>query len=223
MDSSEMANRLTGNVCARWAPRFGAIFVIVLCAWNTAWAEAVKFPTPVEHCVAWKTRKKMFLFDSTEPVGISCRFESRLRLNADGTGVAELNIPIKSFDSKDKGRDDTVFEILKGDQQPNLILRTMPMQRPELESIWSRSKGTLDVQIEIGHKTSKLQFQYETYLRGSVRILHGVVKTTFTQLGMQPPSAGGGLVAKVDDVLELHAQLRRDRFLTVEDIKPAQR
>ena len=82
-------------------------------------ASGVVFPEG-KACVAWKTRKTMFLLKKVEPVGINCSVN--IRIDSKGVGKQVIvEIPIAAFDSGEKMRDKKVQEILKSDVAPALV------------------------------------------------------------------------------------------------------
>lgn len=167
-------------------------------------SETYSLPEKTASCVAWRTRKRMFLVSSARPVGVNCDITSRRVETPQGKQI-EVRAPIHKFSSGEPDRDKEVLDILKAGVQPDLLVRTAPLTSDPFDT----ESGTLAGELSIGGKTYPIEIPYRVEKAGQVDLV-GVVKTTFTAFGIDPPVVGGGMVAKVYDELELHYRLIRD-------------
>lgn len=165
-------------------------------------AYSIEFPS--DHCVAWKTLKTQFMFKRVEAVGVSCEISAEIVSIKNGVYVARVEVPIKSFDSGNPSRDEDVFEILKGSFQPNIVVETIEMSRKDLESVFAGNQSKVIGIIQVASKSYPVEIQ----LTGALK---GVIITKFSDFEIAPPSVLGGLIAKVDDSLELHFRLNRKK------------
>ncbi|MDD9950229.1 MAG: YceI family protein [Zetaproteobacteria bacterium] len=177
--------------------------IFLFLTWPTAFTYATSdaiFQTN-EHCAAWKTRKTMFLFKQLEPVGINCNIQTKMLQTEKGLQL-QASFPIKSFNSGEPDRDAAVFDILQGKLQEDLTYLSRPLTVESLQG----SEGKLDIQgtLTLGGKTYPLTFTTHYQKKDTQISFHGLAKTSYTALGIEPPKVLGGLVANVHDTLELH-------------------
>ena len=158
------------------------------------------------HCVAWKTKKRMFLTHFLEPIGINCSIKAQFKKEDSGFYI-EVSAPIKNFDSKEPKRDKEIIKILKANIQPTLIIRTKSYSLEEWKSDWRSNKFKSKITIEIGKKRFPLIVEAQKYEERKRLILRGKVVTRFSHLSLSPPSLAWGLITKVSDYLELHYNL----------------
>ena len=158
------------------------------------------------HCVAWKTKKRMFLTHFIEPIGVNCSIKAQFKKEGSGFFI-EVSAPIKSFDSKEPKRDKEIIKILKADIQPTLIIRTKSYSLKEWKSDWKSNKFKNKITIEIGKKRFPLIIEAQKYEERKSFILRGKVVTKFSHLSLSPPSFAWGLITRVSDYLELHYNL----------------
>lgn len=171
--------------------------------------QAQEFPVGA-HCVAWRTQKTMFLVSKETPVGINCKIQTSLKEEG-GQKVLEVSIPIQGFDSKSADRDADVFTLLKGSQQPDLRFRSELLSNERLLSL-AKEGGVVQGQLTIGGKANPVAFTIRTASAGETMVFHGAFQGTFSQFEIDPPRVGGGLVAKVDDKLELLFQFQKSEL-----------
>lgn len=158
-----------------------------------------------KNCVAWQASKRMFLIDSQYPVGKTCQVEIKFQKNGDQR-VVEVTVPISSFDSGEKERDQEVAKLLLADQFPYIKIVTQPFSSQEIEVFKSGSLVELPGRLEFAGRSIEKTFQVRKADNPN-GAAHVVVQTTFTELGLQAPKVAGGLVAKVRDELKLYGQL----------------
>ena len=147
--------------------------------------------------VSWKTSKTMFLFSKQTPVGINNAV--RVETGLGDARFIKLIIPISKFSSGEAERDQEVQKILQADIQPNIVFQTKIMRASAFERIVSGDVKSIDGTLTIAKEDHPVTVE----LALTNNFLVGTVKTKFTTFGIQPPKVVGGIVAKVDDQLEL--------------------
>ncbi|MFK7871668.1 MAG: hypothetical protein AB8C84_00660 [Oligoflexales bacterium] len=161
-----------------------------------------------DHCVSWKTQKTMFLFRALEPAGKNCSITTTVTTKKD-TIVLTGIFPIKNFDSGEEDRDVAVFDLLGGKNQEDLIFISAPIKRDHfLKQETSKISGTL----QINNKQFDVIFDVTLSKKETNYIFNGTLQTTFTNLGLEPPSVAGGLIANVKDTLELSFQFQSSKI-----------
>jgi hypothetical protein len=166
---------------------------------------------PKDHCVAWKTKKTMFLFKKLEPVGISCDVKTEILKNEQGEPFLNVSVPIKSFDSGETKRDNEVIKILKADKQSDLIFKTT-----EALKVYNSDKefeGVVKGEIIIGGDSFPLTFKVSKIKDDGQFYYKGLAVLKYTDLKIDPPSVAGGAVAKVKNYLELHFKFTNKKIL----------
>lgn len=154
----------------------------------------------------------MFLVSTVNPVGINCKFNSKIVTGERGRSL-ELRVPIEGFESGEPERDKEVLKILKAEVQPELVIRTEDLGAEGADKLFGKEKSELSAELTIGGKKFTIpKVSYQIEVREGVKFLVGHVSTTFSAFDIEPPAVAGGLVAKVQDVLELHYQIRKDRI-----------
>jgi len=162
-----------------------------------------------DNCVAWKTKKKMFLVKRLEPVGMSC--EAKASVEKGDKPYLKVEVPISSFDSGERKRDKEVLKILQAGKQKNLIFKSV-----EALKIYN-SKKSLNMSVSgflviageefvVNFNVSKLKKDNKIYYTGK-----SILK--YTDLKIKPPSVAGGAVAKVKDYLELHFRFSEESVI----------
>lgn len=147
--------------------------------------------------VSWKTSKRMFLLSTQTPVGINRAVEVQTGIK--DTRYIRLLIPIDKFDSGEPERDQEVLKILKADIQPKLIFSTSLLKSAEYERLVRGDINEIDGTLSI----AKIEHPVTVKITRTGNFLVGTIKTKFTTFGITPPKVAGGLVAKVNDELEL--------------------
>ncbi len=176
---------------------------------SIAAAQAQDFPAGA-HCVAWRTQKTMFLLSKETPVGLNCKVQTNLKDNG-GQKVLEVSIPIQGFDSKSAQRDADVFTLLKGPQQPDLLFRSEQLSNERLLSL-AKDGGTVEGQLTIGGKAYPVSFAVRVETVNNAPVFFGSFQGTFSQFDIESPRVAAGLIAKVDDKLELIFQFQKSEL-----------
>ena len=79
---------------------------------------------PEEHCLAYKTVKKMFFFTDVDVIGKSCNVTAEMHWEeSEERAQVEVSVPVKTLDSGTVLRDGDIPEILKADLSPNIRFR----------------------------------------------------------------------------------------------------
>lgn len=153
---------------------------------------------PDKTCVAWKTRKRLFLLKKLEPAGVSCAVKVEAVPEKDARRLRVV-VPIASFDSGEPARDKHVLEILKASVQPELVFLSKPYGAKEWSDLREGRSAALEGELRIGGA------DYPVSLSAAAGdgAASGSVKTRFDAFNIPAPSVAGGLVAKVADELEL--------------------
>ncbi len=183
------------------SPRTASAVAAVL-ALAAASAGAVPFPAG-KACAAWKTKKTMFLFRHLEPVGMNCS----VRAGVETLGTVKrlrLAIPIAKFDSGQKSRDAEVVKILGGAAQPELEFLSRAYTTSEWESLRTTPAAAVEGALRIGGKDFPVTAPFALVGEGADAAAVGSFVTSFSAFAIVPPAVGGGLVAQVQDYLELH-------------------
>ena len=168
------------------------------------------------HCVAWRTSKTLALVSQQEVVGTSCQVGVTAQKNADGKFSATVSIPIASFNSQEQDRDKGVLKILKASVQPNLLFSSQALSKSQWEGMLSQGHGVVRGNLSIGGRAFPISAPVKVRKSGNRIELSGIIRTTFSALGITPPEVGpGGAIAKVPDYLELHFNLTSDKVQNI--------
>jgi polyisoprenoid-binding protein YceI len=164
-------------------------------------AAGVTFPDG-KACAAWKTKKTMFLFKKLEPVGMNCAVTAKVTTDGAGKRVI-VEIPIASFDSGEPARDKQVRVILKADVAPSMVFTSRVYAPAEWESVSAGKAATIEGTLAIGGESFAISAPI-SLSAGPAPVASGEFKTTFAYFKIAPPKVAGGLIASVQDYLELH-------------------
>lgn len=163
------------------------------------------------NCVAYKTKKTLALVKRVTVVGKSCKVKVKALKKGAKYG-AEVSVPIKSFDSKEKDRDKEVLNILKAKVQPDLLFKTDLLTKGQWEKMLKNGRGAVKGKLMIAKKSYPLTAIVKVKKGGTE--LSGNLVTKFSKVGVKPPSVGpGGSIAKADDYLELHFNFTSKKLL----------
>jgi len=167
-------------------------------------AAGVAFPDG-KACAAWKTKKTMFLFKKLEPVGMNCAVTAKVA--ADGAGKRVIvEIPIAAFDSGEPARDKQVLRILKADVAPSLVFTSRVYAPAEWEAVRAGKSAAIEGTLAIGGESFPVSAPI-VLSADAAPAVSGEFTTTFTNFKIAPPKVAGGLVASVQDYLELHYRI----------------
>ena len=170
---------------------------VVLCSAVAASAATPAF-APDKTCVAWKTRKRMFMVKKVEPIGVNCAVKVEAVAEKDARRL-RVSVPIASFDSGEPSRDKAVLDILKAKAQPELVFLSKPYGAKEWAELLAGGVATLDGSLAV----AGADFPVSLSVAVADGAASGSVKGRFTDYKIDPPTVAGGVVAKVANELEL--------------------
>lgn len=167
---------------------------------------------PGDHCVGYKGSKKMFLFADVEVIGKSCDVIARVETKPNQVRF-EVYTPIASFNSDNSLRDESVQEILKSVEHPDLRYISAWFSLPEIQKL-AREGGTLSMlgELEVAGKRFELIIPLEIEVQSDFALVKGRKQTRFSTLDLIVPPVAGGVVAEASDEFEIQLQLRTDRI-----------
>jgi hypothetical protein len=172
---------------------------------------------PGQNCVAYRVKKTSLVFFTGSPIiGKNCDISAQLLPAVGGGMQVEVSVPVASFDSGDKARDDDVKKILNEAEQSNILFHSEVMSEKEWRALLQKDILTLRGELLIGGKPYKVDLPLEFKKASRGLEADGLVKLSFGQLGMEPPKVGGGVIAKADSELELHFHLQTEKILGAE-------
>lgn len=147
--------------------------------------------------VAWKTRKRMFLFKEVIPIGVSKNINIKKSVNNDFTII----IPKDSFDSGDSDRDKEVVLILKGKKNPNIEFN---FNLSKLDIINLKSGDLKNIKGKLNATDSPIDVTFSISInKDNKEAIDVKYEGSFSHFGIKPPKVAGGAVAKVYDELTL--------------------
>ena len=102
---------------------FIAIVIFFSSGFSSLKAEDEEVFSSGDHCLAYRTPKKMFYFTDVIVIGKSCQVNALTEM--EGTKKRFIvTVPVESFDSDSSRRDEVVMEILEAEEHPNLRFET---------------------------------------------------------------------------------------------------
>lgn len=182
-----------------------SLLVAALLAAVASSARAVPFPDG-KTCAAWKTKKTMFLFRKLEPVGMDCAARASIE-TLGGVKRVRVLVPIAKFDSGEPSRDKEVLKILKADAQPELEFLSRGYTAAEWDALAHTRAAAVEGTLKIGGKEFPVTAPFSFVGEGPDAAAVGSFVTSFSAFEIKPPAVGGGLVAQVQDYLELHYRI----------------
>lgn len=165
-----------------------------------------------EHCLAYRTVKKMFFLADVDVVGKSCQVKAQSR-SIDEQIQFEFEVPVRSLDSDNGQRDEHVVEILKGYQHFHLRFRSQWMSPEAWKNAIQHKEAILAGELEVRGKTFPVDFPLRFVPRSGHIQIEGKLVTRFSAFQIEVPTVGpGGMIADVSDDLEIWVQLRTDKI-----------
>ena len=158
------------------------------------------------HCVAWKTKKRIMLLKSLEPVGMNCSIKAKFKKKGSEFYI-EVSVPIEKFDSEEPMRDKEVSKILKANIQPNLIISTKAYSLNHWKMVFNSSNFKTNLNLKIANSEFALVTIAKKIEVKGTNVILGKVITNFSSLSLKPPGFAWGLITKVSDYLELHYKI----------------
>jgi hypothetical protein len=163
-----------------------------------------------EHCVAWKTSKRMFLVSNSSPIGKNCGIETEaLKIKSDFQlkGI----VPVGKFDSGEPSRDSEVEIMLGGELHPNIIIESEPLSLGKLKQLL-KEEQLVNGFLTVKGKKNPISIKIKALQTDKEITYFGSMKTSFSSFGVEPISVVGGVVAKVQDELELLFQFQKSKI-----------
>lgn len=189
-----------------------AFFLVFSTAVSTASAKPTAIFMPGDHCVAWKARKVMALVKSVEPVGRNCEIVTEFRKLEDGTYQFWGSFPTEKFDSREPDRDKEVAKMLKAHAFPNLFFESKPMTLDEWRKALKEGQAEIQGQFFAAGHSVAITPSLRIEKNGEKYVFTGQFITDYTTFKLEPPSVGGGLIAKAKNYLEFHFSFQADRL-----------
>lgn len=171
-----------------------------------------------EHCVAYRTKKVLFLVRTVEVVGRNCDVSSQIMPEVGGKYYVEVLIPVDAFKSGEPERDRDVSKILSPGGSPNVTFRSISMTKAEWEKAFTQETFELDGQIQIGETSNPVKATVKLVKGEDGVEVDGLVKATFKSLGLKPPRMAFGMMARVKDDIELHFHLNGAKTLGINSL-----
>lgn len=155
-----------------------------------------------EHCVAYRTKKRIFLLYNVEVIGKNCDISSEIIPVVGDKYFFELTAPIQSFQSGEIERDRDVAKILKQDIRRDVVFRSVSMTKQEWGELYKKGEFILSGTITIGENKFPLDAKVEMIKsENGVEVL-GLVQTNFKNFKIDPPKMAAGLAARVSNKVE---------------------
>lgn len=171
------------------------------------------------HCVAYRVQKTILFVSSSEVIGKNCDVSAQVLPEVGGLYHVEVNVPIRSFDSGEADRDKDVSKILKADDHPDLTFKTKPMTADAWHELFAKIDFDLDGDLSIGDKTFPLKMKMHYIDKNDEAEVQGSGHVRFEDLGLKPPSVGGGVFVQAKSDIELDFQLQSRRILGADSIR----
>lgn len=165
--------------------------------------------TAEEHCLAYRTVNRMFLFFDSPVVGKSCDFKSELKQSEDGSRVMIIvSVPVKSFDSKNEERDQELLEILKTDEFPDVHFTTGWLEAASLREALEKGSLELEGKLRIAGQDNRIILPLGIQRQTGGIVITGNLITSLTKFNIDIPSVGpGGVIASTTDEFEILVHL----------------
>ncbi|MCB9025259.1 MAG: hypothetical protein H6625_03005 [Bdellovibrionaceae bacterium] len=167
-----------------------------------------------DHCVAYVAKKRLMLIRTVEVVGKNCEIRSQIVPDVDNLYAFKLEIPIDSFESGEEERDKDVKKILKIDQQNALIFLSEKKTKQEWKKVLMETHEVpFSGLLSIANNSYKVKASVNIIKSNDGMEARGKIITKFNDLGLEPPSLFGGIMAKVKEDLELQFILQSEKTL----------
>ncbi len=158
---------------------------------------------PVNHCVAYRVEKTMFLVKSDTVEGRNCDVSAQVLPEVGGLYHIEVNIPVRGFNSGDKSRDEDVMRILKSQERPEITFRSEALSGEAWRTRFAQKEFPLEGKLSIGANSYPLTVNVAYVDQANSAEVHGAARVKFKDFEITPPKVGGGLVAKSKPDFEL--------------------
>lgn len=172
-----------------------------------------------EHGLAYMTEKKMFLLANIHVTSKSNEIKSSVDFSDNRDKVrVDVSVPIDTLNSGNQDRDKSVSGILNGAENPDIRFTTDWIDTDALAGAVTSSL-TVPGELHVGGKSFQIDFPLHFNRRSDHVLIAGKLTTSFTNLGLEPPSVGmGGMIATVMNFLEIVVHLRSDKIEGLDEI-----
>ena len=166
----------------------------------------------------YHVRKKMFLVKSELVWGLNCEIAAEIQKEG-GMVSVKMTIPVEKFSSGNEDRDEDVKSILKYAEHPRMIFSSEKIRFESLRTALDQG-GDLRVSgaLKIGGKDFPVTFQVRAKREGQNIIFSGQTEVSLSHFEISPPRMLGGLVANVEDWLELSFNVHSRHVLGVNEL-----
>lgn len=167
-----------------------------------------------EHCVAYKTKKRLFLITSVDVIGKNCDISSEVIPEPGELFHVEVSIPILSFESGEVERDRDVAKLLKVENQKNLDFHSESMSQKAWKEKIKAGHFDLKGHLKIAGSEYPVTAKIEVTENDEKQMLvQGMISTRFKDFDLKPPRLWGGIGASVSKDLNLLFQLQPGKTL----------
>jgi hypothetical protein len=172
------------------------------------------------HCVAYRAQKTtLMILKGSDVIGKNCDIAAQVLPEVGGLFHIEVVIPIRSFQSGDKGLDEDMIKALKADVQPDLTFRSRSLTADKWRALFAQKEFEVVGDLQIGKKSYPLKLNSHYLQTVDNAEVDGIAKVKFQDYEIAPPQVVGGLVAKTNPELELHFHLSANRILGADSIR----
>ena len=173
-----------------------------------------------DHCVAYRTTKKMFFLFTVKVVGKSCDFQAKLDWSKDGKDIRLLLVlHTDKFESGINKRDRHITEILGGNSNQDIRLDTGWIKADYVMESANDKPIKIPAVLGVGGRKFPIKVNVKVERNGFVTIASGVIKTLFSNLQVKVPPVGpAGIIAQPSDQLDLLLHLRLDKIQGIDRI-----
>lgn len=215
-EADGLMNEKVTNHFEMISQKMSIIFFVVVVLFSSGFsslkAEDEKIFSSGDHCLAYRTPKKMFFFTDVIVIGKSCQINAWTATK--GTKKRFIvTVPVESLDSDNSRRDGVVMEILKAEDHPYLRFETDWFADSVIRNLLQTGNGNVKGILSFADRSYPVSFQMNFFNEGGHYGIEGHLVTNYTAFEMEPPVGGpGGFMAIVKDKLELLAHLQSDQI-----------
>ena len=175
---------------------------------------------PGDHCLAYRVEETLILFVPSVVVGKTCEVAARVERKGEQVRF-EVSFPIRSLDSGNGLRDGNVADSLSVDTHPDIRFVSGFLTLEQVGAVLKQGNTQLPGVLEVAGEPRDVQFPIELSQQAGTWVVTGTLATSFTALKQEIPTVVGGLVADVEDELELMVHLRFDQVQGMADLQAA--
>lgn len=172
------------------------------------------------HCVAYRVNSTVMFFKSSTVTGRNCDASAQVLPEVGGLYHIEVNIPIRSFDSGDGERDKQVAKILKAQDRPELVFKSVSLAPEKWRENFTKQEFELEGSLSIADKTYPVKLTSRYTKKDDAGEVDGKGKVKFADFGLKPPTRGGGVFVSSKPEFELHFHFVSSRILGADSIRP---